>query len=184
MSASAGPLAGLTTARRRPYLAAAGVAVGAVVMTAGTFAPWLASGDSHRNLYSSVGVVQRLAGLGRPVALALDALPLTGLYCVLAGLAYLLGQRRVAAASMAVLAVVLGGLGVAVLSHRSSSPIRLLAVGPSVTVAGAALTLAGLLVAAVLRARAEHHRDAAAPGITPDDNNQNIHHRPRTMEFS
>ncbi len=57
------------------HVVAASAALGAVVMTAGTFAPWLASGTSERNLYSSAGVVQRLAGLGRAIGFALDALP-------------------------------------------------------------------------------------------------------------
>ena len=140
-------------ADRQRHLAAVTVAVGTVVMTAGTFAPWLASGASERNLYSSAGLVQRLAGLGRPVGIALDVLPLTGLYGIAAGVAYVTGRRRIAAGAIALLAVVLAGIAWAALAHRRAGEVHLLAVGPSVTLGGALICLAALLTAAGRRLR-------------------------------
>jgi hypothetical protein len=135
---------------RRWHAVAVGVAVGTVVMMAGTFAPWLASGTSTRNLYSSAGLVQRLAGLPRPVGLALDALPLTSLYGIAAGVAYIMGRRRIAAGAIALLAFVLAGIALAALAHRRPGQIHLLGVGPSLTLIGALVCLAALLAAAAL----------------------------------
>jgi hypothetical protein len=213
MSGLAAPAEVPGAASRRLHPAAIGVAVGAVTMTAGTFAPWLASGASARNLYSSAGLVQRLAGLGRPVGLALDALPLTGVYCIAAGVAYVTGRRRIAAGAIALLAVVFAGIAVAALSHRRPGEIHLLAVGPSVTLAGALLCLAAVFAAAAgqlqhavrARRRAVPSRPASSPdratnplaGPTPDPTNtpnpapsptpspmNNLSQgRPRMMEF-
>jgi hypothetical protein len=146
--------------------AVVGTVFGTVVMLAGTFAPWLASGTSERNLYGSAGLVQRLAGLGQPAGLALDALPLTGLYAIAAGVAYVMGRRRIAAGAIALLAVVFAGIALAALSHRRSGDIRLLAVGPSVTLTGALLCLATLLVAVGQlqhRARVQRRTQPARP---------------------
>ncbi len=184
------------------------VALGAAVMTAGTFAPWLASGASSRNLYRSAGLVERLAGLGRPVGLALDALPLTGMYCVAAGVAYVMGRRRIAAGAIALLAVVFGGIASAALANRRPGAVHLLAVGPSLTLAGAALCLAALCAAAgqLRHAAQARRRDAtlrptsassAATGTNPPSNplpnpatnpatnpvTDPSPGRPRTMEF-
>jgi hypothetical protein len=156
---------------RRLHPAAIGVAVGTVAMTAGTFAPWLASGASARNLYSSAGLVQRLAGLGRPVGLALDALPLTGAYCIAAGVAYVTGRRRIAAGAIALLAVVFAGIALAALSHRRPGEIHLLAVGPSVTLAGALFCLAAMLTAAGQRqhtVRGRRRTLLSRPTSSPD----------------
>lgn len=130
---------------------AAGVALGAVVMTAGTFAPWLASGTSTRNLYRSAGLVQRLAGLGRPVGLVLDALPFTGLYCIVAGVAYVLGRRHIAAGAIALLAFGFAGIALAALTNRRAGQIQLLVAGPSVTLIGALVCLATLLILGIRR---------------------------------
>ncbi len=138
-------------------------ALGAAVMTAGTFAPWLASGASNRNLYRSAGLVERLAGLGRPVGLALDALPLTGLYCVAAGVAYVMGRRRIAAGAIALLAVVFAGIASAALANRRPGAVHLRAVGPSLTLAGALLCLGALLAATGHLQHAAQARRRGAP---------------------
>jgi hypothetical protein len=122
------PVADGANRRRRPAamgtvvgpaaIPVVGTVVGTVLIMAGTFSPWLASGRSERNLYSSAGLVQRLAGLGRLVGVALGVLPLTGLYGIAAGLAYVMGRRRIAAGAIALLAVVFAGIALAALSGR------------------------------------------------------------------
>jgi hypothetical protein len=172
----------------RWHAVASGVAFGAVVMTAGTFAPWLASGTNDRNLYSSAGVVQRLAGLGRPVGMALSALPFTGLYCLAAGVAYVMGRRRIAAGAIALLACVFTGVALAVLAHRRSGQIQLLVIGPSVTLIGALTCLVALLVAAGrlrrdVRIRHRTTRSLPAPPTSIEPRTDPYPGRPRTMEL-
>jgi hypothetical protein len=129
---------------RLPAEVAAVLAV--VIMVGGTFLPWLQSGSTHRNLYGTAGVVQRLAGLGAPVGAALNALPLLGLFCVLAGVGYGLGWRRTAALSTAVVAAALGSVAVAALVHRGRGDIHIVAAGPTLTLVGATIAVLDLLM--------------------------------------
>ena len=139
------------------------LAVGAVVMVAGTFCPWLSSGSARRNLYGATGVVQRIAGLGQPLGDVLDLVPLVGLFLVLCGLLWALGQRLIAGLGTAVVALLLGLISAAALSHQHAGTVRIVALGPMITLVGAGITALGISLLPVLGRR------AAAARRTPGD---------------
>jgi hypothetical protein len=122
------------------------LAVGAAVMVAGTFAPWLRSGRVTRNSYRTAGLLERLLDVHGLAGAALDAMPLLALLCAICAVVFIAGYRRVAVTAISLLAVVMGVLAIAVLNAPSADGIRAVHTGPIVTLAG---SLAALLAAAV-----------------------------------
>ncbi len=158
----------MTSARRLPA-ALAGVAAGAVLLLAGTFAPWLQSGRSRRNSYQAAGVLQRLTGLHGPAGVALDAWPLLAFGCGLLALLFALGARRVAAVVSLAVAVGTGAVAVLVLRAPAAGGIQVVRTGPIMTLCGAgvaALATAALLASlrrgdSVARRTYAHHEAGA-----------------------
>lgn len=116
-------------------------ACGLAAAIAGTFLPWLQSGEVRRNSYASAGLLQRLLGLDGALGALLTAWPFLGLFCALVAVGFLAGLRRAAAVG----AVVAGGVAVAVaviaLRTSGAGQLRHVATGPIVTVMGGAAAI-------------------------------------------
>lgn len=129
-----------------PTAAALGVA-GVAVLIAGTFLPWVVSGEVTRNLYTVAGIAQRVGLLG-PGSTVTYWLPLIGPLCILPLLLALLRLRRTAAVAGIAVAAVTGGAAVTALavgSGRSVAGVSLDSAGPGTVVTGAALLLIGAI---------------------------------------
>jgi hypothetical protein len=139
---------GTATSRRR--IGAWIGCVGLALQVAGTFLPWLQSGSVVRNSYQTVGIARRLTALGDGVlGAATAAWPAVGITATLCAVMYVIGARRTASVVTLLLAVVVGtGATLAmVLLPGSESTIRVIIVGPIVTLGGAVLALVGALFA-------------------------------------
>lgn len=138
---------------------------GIVVLLAATFAPWVVSGATSRNVYGGAGAGERLLRLDAPAAAAVRALPFVGLAFALAMLLWLAGRTTVAAALMLVLDVAAITAAVAALSAPRTGPVHAVVIGPIVTICGALITMAAILSPAILHVlRARSARLPAASG--------------------
>jgi hypothetical protein len=125
--------------------AATVLGIGAVVMVAGTFAPWLESGRVSRNSYRTAGLLQRLLDVSGVAGTALNALPLLALFCAAGSVIFMLGRRRTAALVLSILALAVGALSIAALVAPAAGEIRARGEGPAITLIGCGLTiLAGI----------------------------------------
>jgi hypothetical protein len=125
-------------------------AAGLLVIVAGTFLPWLCSGQARRNCYQASGSLRRLGFVHGVEAAGLAALPWLGLACGAAAAAWLLGTRRIGATLAAAVAVCAGTASIGTLRAQGSGLVRPAVLGPAVTVTGAALVLLAALVAATV----------------------------------
>ena len=135
-----------TTSRRLVGAAVGGG--GLVLLVAGTFLPWLRSGSVVRNSYQTVGIARRLTALGEGVLGAATAVwPAVGIAATLCAAVYVMGARRTSAVGALLLAVVVGTVATLamVLLPGSESTIRVIAIGPVVTLCGAVLAVVGAL---------------------------------------
>lgn len=112
-----------------------------MVLVAGTFLPWLRSGQVSRNSYRTGGAIQRLLDARGPLDAALTAWPFLALVCAAVVAVFALGARRTAAALAVVPSLAAGGVAVAVLAVDGTSFARPQPLGPSVTLAGALLVI-------------------------------------------
>jgi len=134
------------TARRR--VAVSLCCAGLVLQVTGSFLPWLQSGDVARNSYQTVSIARRLTALGEGVLGAVTvAWPAMGIAAALCAALYVLGARRTASVSVLLLSVVVGTIATlpVVLLPGSESTIRVIIVGPIVTLSGAVLAMVGAL---------------------------------------
>jgi hypothetical protein len=137
-------------------LATAIAALGMVLMVVGTFLPWVVSGQVRRSSYAAAGVIDRLGIASEEM---LDVLvgvwPLFGAICVLPVVAALLRRWRTAGVLAVLLALVGAAVSVSALAFAArsgpSGTVSLDPLGPTVTVAGAALLLVGGLLLAFRR---------------------------------
>jgi hypothetical protein len=135
------------------------LAAGALVMVAGTFAPWLQSGTATRNSYRTAGLLQQLLQIGGATGAALDALPLLAAICAGAGVLLAIGWHRVAAGVLAAVALAMSCLSVAALVAPTSGGVRVDTAGPAMVLIGAGLIiLACATLVAILRADKAHGR--------------------------
>ena len=148
----------MTRSRRRPRLAALVLAIAVIVMVAGTFAPWLRSGQVTRNSYRTAGLLRRLLDLHGVAGAALDAIPLVALLCAVGGALFVLGCRRTAMALLTVLAIALAALSVAVLVAPSGRDISVAVWGPATTLGGASAVILVVLATSVSVHRADRTR--------------------------
>jgi hypothetical protein len=137
---------GAAAARRRigVYLCCAGL----VLQVTGTFLPWLQSGSVVRNSYQTVSIARRITVLGEGVSgAATAAWPAVGIAAMLCAVIYVFGARRTASVLTLLLSVVVGTVATLaiVLLPGSESTIRVIIVGPIVTLGGAVLALVGAL---------------------------------------
>ena len=122
---------------------------GLALLVAGTFLPWLQSGSVLRNSYQTIGIARRLTALGEGVLGAVTAAwPAVGIAAALCVALYVLGARRTGAITTLLLAVFAGTMATLamVLLPGSESTVRVIAIGPMVTLGGAVLALVGALV--------------------------------------
>ena len=120
-------------------------------MIIGTFLPWVVSGQVRRSSYAAAGVIDRLGVAGEGMLDGLVGLwPLFGALCALPVVAALLRWWRTAGVLAVLLALTGGGLSIGALvfaaRRGSSGTVSLDPLGPTVTVAGAALLLVGGLL--------------------------------------
>lgn len=124
---------------------AAAAALGMTVLIAGTFLPWVVSGQVRRNIYEIAGLIQRLDVLSGTPAVLVHALPFLGPACIVPVLVGVLGWRRSAGVLSVVLGLLLGGGSMAILallSGRSAMGVALDPIGPTMTTVGAVLVTA------------------------------------------
>ncbi|HEY3262948.1 MAG TPA: hypothetical protein VGJ95_22210 [Pseudonocardiaceae bacterium] len=125
---------------------------GALVLVAGTFLPWLASGAALRNSYQAMAVARRLTPLGDgATGAALLAWPALGGITASLLVLYVLGLRRTAAVGISLLATLAATVAAAmvVLLPPGDFTVRAVLLGPVVTATGAALAVAGAVTTLV-----------------------------------
>ena len=140
--------------------------VGVLVVVAGTFLPWLASGGVQRNSYAVLGIVRRLRFLdGGPAAVAISLWPLLGSVAMLPVIAGILRWWRTAAVTTLVFGI-LTGVGaasvLAVAGGHGAAGITLSPTGPTITLAGALLAVVGAVTVLVARRRSRSPQDFRA----------------------
>ena len=121
---------------------------GPAVLVIGTFLPWLRSGRTSRNSYATDGAVRRLLDVDGLTAAALRMWPFVSLLCAAAIALVLLGRVAAGAALAAVAALAAGPLASWALGAGSRGLLHAATTGPAVTLAGAILTLGGVLTCA------------------------------------
>jgi hypothetical protein len=124
------------------------VLLGLALVVTGTFLPWLHSGRTSRNSYAVDGAVRRLLDVRGAAATALRAWPFVSLLCAVAAALLLLGFRRAGAGLALVAAVAAGGVGAWALAVAPHGLLRPATAGPAVTLAGAVVTVLGVLTCA------------------------------------
>jgi hypothetical protein len=138
-----------TRPHTRAGAAGAGVtAVGLVTVAVGTFLPWVRSGTVLRDSYESIALIRSLRVLeGSPLALVIDAWTLLIPAMTLGMVTYALGFRRSAAIIFAIVGIVGGTIaGVAtVVGGGEEIRLGISGTGPATTLAGAVLTLVGVV---------------------------------------
>ncbi|HEY0639076.1 MAG TPA: hypothetical protein VGD67_15605 [Pseudonocardiaceae bacterium] len=134
------------TAPRRARVGQVLGGIGVIAMLGGTFLPWLASGTALRNSYQAMAVARRLTPLGDGAAGALVAAwPAFGGITAAALVLYVVRLRRLAAIAISLLAVLAGTIATSfvVLLPTGEFTLRVVLVGPVVTVTGAVLAIVG-----------------------------------------
>ena len=121
-------------------------ASGLVLALAGSFLPWVVSGQVRRSSYAVAGMVDRLGIAGNSVLATLVAgWPLIGLLCAAPVVAAVLRQWFVAGVLCVLLGLATAGVSVALLAVRGTGAIGVAVdpIGPSVTAAGGTLLTVG-----------------------------------------
>lgn len=137
----------------RPHtpVATAAVAVtaaGLVAVGAGTFLPWVRSGDVLRDSYQSIAIVRTIKVLdGSPLALVLDAWTLLIPAITVCVVVYALGFRRSAATLSGVVAIISGTVAgsATVVSGGEEVRLGISSTGPVTTLIGSVLALVGVV---------------------------------------
>ena len=152
------------TARGGAWLAFAGLAV----VLAGTFLPWLRSGDTLRDSYQSVDVLRaQPTPPAGPVGVLLYAWLTVIPLCSVSGALYALRVRRTAALLACLVALLVGVTSVIAVLRMGGpdDPIGFSPTGPIVTLLGAAVALLGGIV--VLRGPRPRPAEAGQSGVQP-----------------
>lgn len=134
--------------RAVPVVPAAIVGLGLVGVVAGSFLPWVVSGQVRRSSYAITGVVDRLDIAGDGLLGTLVGLwPFFGPLCVVPVIAGVLRWWRTAGIISVLLGLISGALAVSALLFAARRPaaasVSLHPLGPSVMAAGAVLLAAG-----------------------------------------
>ena len=138
---------------RKQWLLTALLVIGSVVMVAGTFAPWLQSGQVTRNSYRTAGLLQSLLQIDGVAGAALNAMPLLALVCAVALIGFVAGLARLAAGALFVLALAMSTVAIGALSAPAQAGVEAQAQGPVITLAGSVVTIvAAVLSVTTLRA--------------------------------
>lgn len=134
----------------RPHapVAVACTAAGLAAVGAGTFLPWVRSGNVLRDSYQSIALIRTIKVLdGSPLALILDAWTLLIPVITLCVVAYALGFRRSAATISGVVAIISGTVAgsATVVSGGEGVRLGISSIGPVTTLIGSVMTLAGVV---------------------------------------
>ena len=120
---------------------------GLVLVIAGSFLPWVISGNVRRSSYAILGVVDRLGIAGDGLLGTLVAQwPLAGALCVLPAVTGALRWWRLTGILSALIGLAAGILSLGILTMTTgvrALSVRLDPIGPAVTAAGAILLLIG-----------------------------------------
>lgn len=147
---------------RSRLLAAVAVSVGAALMIAGCFLPWLRSGSRTRSSFELFGLLDRLGfAPSGPFAWAVRLWPLVPLLAIIAaiGVWYLAGLRMMVPALLAT--AYAGGVSLGMRQIPNSAFVGV-GTGPLVTTIGCVLMLAATAVAAREDRRSQIRRRAIA----------------------
>ncbi len=112
-----------------------------MLLIAGTFLPWLRSGQVHRNSYRTGGAIRRLLDVHGLLGALLAAWPFLGIACAAIVCLFALGLRRTAAGLALVPAAGAGAVGAAVLAVDGPSFAVPQRSGPLVTILGALMMI-------------------------------------------
>lgn len=142
-----------STARSLAYALGAG---GLIAVVAGSFLPWLRSGEVRRNSYASFGELRRLIGFHGAAEAATRIWPLLGVCAAAVVLAALAGLVRTAVALGLLTAAWTGTVSGTVLAQGGAGGVQIVPFGPAVTITGdIALILAAILTLAFRARRPE-----------------------------
>ncbi|HEX6357786.1 hypothetical protein [Actinophytocola sp.] len=141
----------LTRLATRPHTpigvaGAALTAVGLVTVAVGTFLPWVRSGSVLRDSYESIAVLRAIKVLdGSPLVLVIDAWTLLIPVSTLCVVIYAVGLRRTGGTISSVVAIISGTIAGAATVVSGGEEVRLgiASAGPTTTLVGAVLTIAG-----------------------------------------
>lgn len=142
-------------------------ASGLVVLVAGTFLPWLRSGQVRRNSYQAGGALQRLLGVHGVLDSAVSAWPFVGLLCAGIVATYAIGCHRCAALLALIVALFTGAVALAALRIGGNRILRAAALGPSVTLLGALAVLAAATLLLTSRASSQRRKGARHDPTAP-----------------
>lgn len=134
--------------RRRVLTACCLVAgSGLLLVVAGSFLPWVVSGNVTRSSYAIVGVVDRLGFADDgPVAILVTGWPFVGALCVAPVIAAILRWWRIAGVLCLLYGLITGALSFGLLffaGGRGGLGVRVEPTGPAVMAAGAVLLIGG-----------------------------------------
>lgn len=139
-----------STYRSLAYTLGAG---GLAVVVTGSFLPWLQSGEVRRNSYASFGELRRLIGFHGPAEAATRTWPLLGICAALVVIAALAGLVRTSAAFGLLTAAWTSAVSGAVLAQDGANGVRIVPVGPGVTLTGDIAVIVAAILTLTLRAR-------------------------------
>jgi hypothetical protein len=135
--------------------------LGLALILAGTFLPWLRSGEVNRDSYSSAGSLERLVDVHGWPAVLISAWPFLGLGCACVAAVFALGMPRAAAVAALVPAFLAGTISVAALVAPTGRFVAAVATGPAVTLVGATVVLLAVtLVLTASRTQRARSREA------------------------
>ena len=127
--------------------------IGTLMAVVGTFLPWLRSGTRRRNSYEIFALVDRIGfAPSSLVGWGLRLWPIVPLLLAGAAISTWFPRRWLTGITVAIAVIYAGSVSAAVRSAPSTSLIAV-EIGPSVTLAGAAILAAGSLLALVRCAR-------------------------------
>jgi hypothetical protein len=137
---------------------------GLLTLVIGTFLPWLRSGGVHRNSYASFGLVRRLIGFHGLAEILVRGWPLLGAACAGVVLVAALGLHRAAAALALVVGAWSAAVGGSALARGPVGTVQVDAIGPVVTLVGAATTVAAAILTFITQrpAMGRDRRDRAS----------------------
>jgi hypothetical protein len=142
----------------RRHLPCAVMTVGALVTVWGSFQPWLASGSAQRTSYQLFGLVDRLGyAESGPMGWAVSSWPVMPLLVVTATVAVWWRRWRIGVLLGTVGALLAAAVSVGVRRAPGDGLVRSLS-GPSITLAGSVVMLAGIAATLAL-----YRRPVSAP---------------------
>jgi hypothetical protein len=123
-------------------------AAGLALIAAGTFLPWVVSGDVVRDSYQSISVLRTIGALdGNPLEMVLDAWTMIIPVVTVCVAGYAFGFRRAAATISTILAIICGTISGAatVVGGGEDVGLGIAGAGPVTMLIGSVLTVIGVV---------------------------------------